>query len=385
MLRPTWRWFGPDDPVRLEEIRQTGAEGIVSALHHFPNGAVWTPEEIRKRKNEIEAAGFRWEIVESVPVHEAIKTGAADRDHCISNYVQTLRNLAAEGIRHVVYNFMALTDWTRTDLAYVESDGAITIRYDRVDLAVFDLFILERKAAVKDHPPEIISRAEERYRSMSAEQIKKLSAIVLMGLPGTVEDLPLDDFRKKLEKYHQLGKEGLRKNFLYFLDKVIPEAAQLGITMSLHADDPPMSIFGLPRIVSDADDLEFITSSVTSAANSLCFCTGTFGGSPGNKVEEMISRFAPRISFAHLRNVRIEEDGSFYESKLFEGSLDMVQIAKILAEEQKRRGAGHPIPFRPDHGQAIFQDSERSTYPGYPLSGRMKSLAELRGLFSALI
>lgn len=383
-MRQTWRWFGPDDPVSLNEIRQAGAEGIVSALHHVPNGSVWPTGEIRKRKEEIEAAGFRWEIVESVPVHESIKTGAPDRDAYIVNYIVTLQNLAAEGIRHVVYNFMALTDWTRTDLSYADTDGAITIRYDSVDLAIFDLYLLERKGAAEDHLPEIVASAGERYRSMSPEQLQKLSSIVLMGLPGTVEDLPIASFREKLAVYHRLGKEGLRSNLLYFLEKVIPEAELLGITLSIHADDPPMPILGLPRIVSTMEDLEYITSHVKSVANALCFCTGTFGASAGNNVEEMINKFAPKISFAHLRNVKIEDDGSFYESKLFEGSLDMVKIAGILAGEQRRRGTEHPIPFRPDHGQTILQDPERNTYPGYPLVGRLKSLAELRGLFRAL-
>lgn len=383
-MRQTWRWFGPDDPVSLQEIRQAGAQGIVSALHHIPNGAAWPAEEIRRRKKEIEAADFRWEIVESVPVHESIKTGARDRDTYIANYIATLQNLAAEGIRHVVYNFMALTDWTRTDLSYTDADGAITIRYDSVDLAIFDLYLLEREGAAGDHLPEVVARAGERYRSMSPDQLEKLSSIVLMGLPGTVEDLPLASFREKLAVYHRLGKAGLRSNLLYFLGKVVPEAERLGITLSIHADDPPMPILGLPRIVSTRDDLEFITSQVPSPASALCFCTGTFGASAGNNVEEMIAAFAPKVSFAHLRNVKVGDDGSFFESKLFEGSLDLVKIARILVDEQHRRGPDHPIPFRPDHGQAILQDQERNTYPGYPLAGRMKSLAELRGLFKAL-
>lgn len=383
-LKATWRWFGPDDPVSLEDIRQTGAEGIVTSLHHIRAGNPWAPAEIKSRKRKIEAAGFKWEIVESLPVHESIKTGSEEADTYIQHYITSLQNLAAEGIRHVVYNFMALTDWTRTDLKYMDTDGAQTIRYDAVDLAMFDIHILGRKGATEEIPQNLREQAAERYESISEKRIQELSTVVMMGLPGTVEDLAVGDFRDQLKIYSHIGKEGLRKNLAYFLSKVIPEAEKLGITMSIHADDPPWPIFGLPRIVSNREDLEYIMGLHDSPSNRICFCTGTFGASKENDVPAMLQRFAPRISFAHLRNVKQEEDGSFYESKIFEGSLNMTSIIKILLTEQKRRGIDHPIPFRPDHGQVILDDSRRHTYPGYPVIGRLKSLAELRGIIHVL-
>lgn len=383
-MKQTWRWFGPNDPISLKEIRQAGAESIITSLHHIPNGEIWPRNEIKKRIDELVTANFTWEIVESLPVHESIKTGEGDRDVYIANYINSLENLAAEGITHVVYNFMALTDWTRTDLNFKDTDDALTIRFDAIDLAVFDLYILKRDASHDDYPATVAESAKVRFESMSELTRDKLTNIVLMGLPGTVEDLTIEEFKEKLKVYHTLGKAGMRENLLFFLRKVIPVAEKLGITLSIHADDPPFSIMGLPRIVSDKDDLEFITSQIDSTSNALCFCTGTLGANPQNNVPEILKTFASKISFAHLRNVKQEEDGSFFESKLFEGSLDMVKIANLLSEEQKRRGTNRPIPYRPDHGQSLINDNERNTYPGYSLFGRMKSLAELRGLFLAL-
>jgi len=382
--RATWRWFGPDDPVTLEDIPQTGAEGIVSSLHHIKAGDVWSPAEIRSHKRMIEAAGFHWEIVESLPVHESIKVGDSERDKYIENYVTSLQHLADEDIRHVVYNFMALTDWTRTDLVYLDRDDAKTIRYDVTDLAVFDIHILEREQAADETPAEIVKAAAERYSRMHDREIQALAKTILMGLPGTVENLSVRDFQRSLKLYSDMGKEGMRKNLAYFLEQVLPVAEKFGITLSVHADDPPWPIFGLPRIVSNADDLAYIMDLHDSHSSRICFCTGTFGASRDNNVPAMLKRFAPEISFIHLRNVKLEDDGSFYESKIFDGSLDMTGIIRILLDEQERRGADHPIPFRPDHGQVILDDSRRHTYPGYPLIGRLKSLAEIRGIMHAL-
>lgn len=383
-MKQTWRWFGPGDPVSLKEIRQAGAEGIITSLHHISNGEIWPREEIRKRIDELAAEGFKWEVVESLPVHESIKTGAPESDSYIQNYIQSLENLAAEGIDHVVYNFMALTDWTRTDLAYPDTDGAITIRYDAIDLAVFDLFILKRQGAENEYTEKVLELAADRLKGMSADDKEKLTRIILMGLPGTVEDLTIEEFREKLKVYHTLGKEGLRANLTGFLEKVLPVAEKNGMTLSIHGDDPPFSILGLPRIVSDNEDLAYITSQFTSSSNALCLCTGTLGAGTHNNVYSIINNFAERISFVHLRNVELQENGSFFESKLFKGSLDMVMICRSLVLEQNRRGADKPIPFRPDHGQSILNDSERKTYPGYAAIGRLKSLAELRGLFMGL-
>jgi mannonate dehydratase len=383
-MRSTWRWFGPGDPVSLKDIRQAGAEGIVSALHHIPNGEIWTRNEIKKRKAEIEAENFTWDVVESLPVHEAIKTGSSNKDSFIEKYKKSLENLAGEGINHVVYNFMALTDWTRTNLNYADTDGAITIRYDHIDLIVFDLFILKRPEARKAYSEGLIKKAYAKFEKMSAKEKSKLTDIILMGLPGTVEDLSINEFQEKLKAYHHIGKAGLRENLAYFLKEILPTAEILGITMSIHADDPPFPILGLPRIASDREDLNFICDLSNSSRNMLCFCSGTLGANHSNYVESLVKEFAPRISFAHLRNVKLQEDGSFFESKLFDGSINMVEIAKSLVEEQKRRKNTNKILFRPDHGQIILDDPDRKTYPGYPAIGRLKSLAELRGIFKAL-
>ncbi|MCF8226381.1 MAG: mannonate dehydratase [Bacteroidales bacterium] len=382
-MKQTWRWFGPGDPVTLKDIRQAGVEGIVTSLHHVPNGNVWTRSEIRKRIELLSKYDYDWDVVESLPVHKSIKTGNSDRDMYIRNYIRSLENLSDEGVNHVVYNFMALTDWTRTDLDFYEPDGAKTIRYDAVDIACFDIFILKRKDAEKDYDPDTVKEAEKRNAELDRISRKRLIKIILMGLPGTVDDIPLEEFRKKLEIYHRLGKEGLRRNFSWFMEKVLPVAKKLNIILSIHADDPPFSIFGLPRIVSTREDLEYITGAFNSDSNALCFCTGTFGANKSNNVLKMLENFSGRISFVHLRNVKKEPDGSFYESKIFEGSLDMTAIVKLLVIEQKNRGFDCPIPFRPDHGQSVMKDFEQQTYPGYPAIGRLKALAELRGLIKA--
>lgn len=383
-MKQTWRWFGPEDPVTLMEIRQAGAEAIVTSLHHIPNGNIWTSQEIKKRINELAKYDFTWELVESLPINESIKLGSPERDKWIENYITSLKNIANEGIRLVVYNFMALTDWTRTDLDFHDPDGAKTIRFDMIDLAMFDLYILKRAGSESDYSTRILNLADLRFKSTTKQSRDALSRIILMGLPGTVEDLSLDEFREKLALYHRIGKSGMRDNLVYFLEKVLPVAEQCGLQLAIHADDPPFSILGLPRIVSDSEDLEFITAISGSSSNTLCFCSGTLGAGEKNEVNKLLGKFASNISFVHLRNVKLEENGSFYESKLFEGSLDIIEIAKILSEEEKRRGTMRQIPYRPDHGQAILSDHLKPTYPGYPLIGRLKSLAELRGIFKTL-
>ncbi|MFC2089865.1 mannonate dehydratase [Bacteroidota bacterium] len=383
-LTQSWRWFGPEDPVTLQDIKQAGATSIVSSLHHIPNGDVWTQEEIRKRLDVIQKAGFTWGVVESLPVHEAIKLGTADRDSYMENYIQSLENLASEGLNHIVYNFMALTDWTRTDLYYEDSDGALTISYNHAEIAMFDLFILERTGASADYSEALKQHAAFLYDSLANKEKDRITKTILMGLPGTVEDLSLEVFKQKLEAYRALGKDGLRENFVYFLKSVLPVAEKLKITLSIHPDDPPFTIFGLPRMVSVAEDLAFILKTFPSDSNAITLCTGTFGANPKNKVTEIIDRFADRISFYHLRNVKLEANHCFFESKLFEGSLNMTEIASKILKEQERRGMNDFIPYRPDHGQAILSDPSRNTYPGYPAIGRLKALAELRGLFEGL-
>lgn len=385
-LEKTFRWFGHDFGVTFQDIVQTGATGIVTALHHIPTGETWPSEEIAKRKKEIEDAGLRWSVVESVNVHESIKQAKPDRDQYIKNYIETLQNLAANDIKVVCYNFMPVLDWTRTDLDYKLPGGASALRYDHIALAAFDMFILKRKDAASDFPVEIVTKATAYFDALTQQQVQDLQNRILAGLPGTRDILPIADFQKHLDNYATIDRSVLKENIAYFLQQVIPVAEQLGILMCIHPDDPPFSILGLPRIVSKYEDLKFIFDSIDSPSNGLTFCSGSLGASSENDMVKIIDDFGHKIHFIHLRNVLREKDHSFHEANLFEGTGDMVKIMKAIVKQQKIRadkGTGTvAIPMRPDHGHVILDDLERMDqfYPGYSTVGRLKGLAELSGL-----
>jgi len=382
-LEQTWRWFGPKDPIPLQHIRQAGATGVVTALHHIPNGTVWPIEEIRRCQEEIEQAGLRWSVVESVPVHEDIKQAKGDAARYLANYAQSLRNLAACDIKIVCYNFMPLLDWTRTNPAWVLPDGAEALRFDAVDAAVFDLYILKRDGAQASHSPEVRACAAKRYEQLSAEQRDAIMRTILLGLPGTVEDLTLEEFHIALSPYQKIDSARLRENHALFLRHVVPVAEECGVSLCIHPDDPPFSIFGLPRIAGTSDDLDAILAAVDSPANGITFCTGSLGAHPANDLPAIFRRVGHRVHFLHLRNVRREADGSFYEAEHLGGSTDMAAVMLAVIEELDRRAAqgnSASLPMRPDHGHRMLGDLNQSFYAGYSAIGRLRGLAELRGL-----
>lgn len=383
-LEQTFRWYGPSDPVTLGAIRQTGATGIVTALHHIPGGEVWNLEEIEKRKNIIQSAGLRWSVVESVNIHESIKTGAGDRQKYADNYIATLTNLAQAGIKIVCYNFMPVLDWTRTDIDYRLPNGASALRFDVRAWAAFDLYILEREGAYREFNAEQQSRAKEYLDSLSPEEKQRLANNVMAGLPGTKDVLTVGQFKGHLEKYKGIDAAQLKQNLAWFLKAIIPEAEKLGVKMCIHPDDPPFPIFGLPRIISTENDLLDVVNACPSQSNGLTFCTGSLGARGDNDLPAMIDRLGTHIHFLHLRNVKRESDGSFYEADHLAGSSDMYAIVKsILAEQKRREESGRDdiaIPMRPDHGHKLLDDFNYDTFPGYSAIGRLKGLAELRGL-----
>ncbi|WP_106816350.1 mannonate dehydratase [Microbacterium timonense] len=388
-MEHTWRWFGPDDPITLGEIRQTDATGIVTALHHVPNGEVWSIEEIEHRKAVIEAAGLRWSVVESVPVHEHIKWGGPERSRAIANYAQTLRNLGAAGLRTVCYNFMPVIDWARTDQRWSLPTGGFAMRFDFIAHAAFDLFILVREGAAADYTADEIARARAFIDAADEDTLTALQNTVLLGLPGSEESYDLESLRAGLALYDGLTAQDLRENLGTFLRGVVPAAEESGVRLAIHPDDPPRPLFGLPRVVSNADDAQWLLDAAPSWANGLTMCVGSYGSVSTNDVVEMTRRFADRIYFAHLRNVTIEQDGkSFFEDGHIDGGSDMVGVIReLLSEEQRRAATGHDapvIPMRPDHGHFLLDDLSRRTYPGYGLIGRMKGLAQLRGVERAL-
>ncbi len=383
-LYPTWRWFGPQNSVTLAEIKQTGAQGIVTALHHIPCGEVWSVEEIQLRRRVLKAAGFNWSVVESVNIHESIKMGTPERDQYIERYQQTLRNLAACDIHLVCYNFMPVLDWTRTQLAYPVEDGSFALRYNPQALAAFELFILKRKGAEEQYSPKQQSEAEAYFSSMADEEKNTLQQTILAGLPGTDEVFTPAQFNDFLERYRQVNAPQLHKNLVYFLEQIIPVAERVGIKMAIHPDDPPFPILGLPRVVSTEADLQFIMDSVPSSSNGITFCTGSLGGRMDNDLPGMIERLGSHIHFLHLRNVQHNSDGSFHEANHLEGSTDMSAVMEAVIREQQRRVENGrediAIPMRPDHGHQFLFDDNRTFYPGYSGVGRMRGLAELRGL-----
>ncbi len=383
-LEQTWRWFGPNDPVTLADIRQAGAAGIVTALHHIPNGEVWPIAEIKARQQTIAQAGLRWSVVESVPVHEDIKRQSGHWQTYITNYQQTLRNLGACGIDTVCYNFMPVLDWTRTDLAYRVADGSEALRFDSIALATFDLHILKRHYAYLDYHPDTLVHAETFFQTRTAAEVHQLTANILAGLPGAEESYSLEDFRAHLATYASINAERLRQHLLDFVRQIAPVAEENGIRLAIHPDDPPYSIFGLPRVVSTAADAEAIIQAYDSLYNGLCFCTGSFGARADNDLPAMVRQLGHRINFLHLRSVQLESDGSFYEANHLEGNANMPAVMlEIIAEQSRRQQAGRSdltIPMRPDHGHRMLDDLHKKTNPGYSAIGRLRGLAELRGL-----
>ncbi|WP_367273826.1 mannonate dehydratase [Niveispirillum sp.] len=379
LMTQTMRWFGPNDPVRLTDIRQSGATGIVTALHEVPNGTTWTVDSILARKRLIEAAGLSWDVVESVPVHEGIKTRTGNWAQLIDAYCQTLRNLGSCGIRVVTYNFMPLLDWTRTDLAYAMPDGARALRFDWDAVAAYDQFILKRPGAEADYSPDVRQRAAHLFAGMTEEQRLTLERTIIAGLPGSEESFSSGQFLEAIQTYSDIDAGQLRRNHQYFLDAVCPTAEEWGIQLVVHPDDPPFPIFGLPRVVSTEADVTALFEKVPSVANGLCFCAGSFGARAENDLPGMIRRLGQRIGFVHLRSVQREADGkSFHEAAHLEGDANMAAIVTAICEISEMQGRS--IPMRPDHGHQILDDLNRVTNPGYSLLGRMRGLAELRGL-----
>lgn len=387
-MEQTWRWYGPQDPVSLDDIRQAGATGIVTALHHIPNGQIWDVDEIEKRKSLLHAKGFTWSVVESVPVHEEIKLRTGNYQEWIDNYKTTLRNLAQCGIDTVCYNFMPVVDWTRTDLEYELEDGSKALRFDQIAFIAFEIHILQREGAENDYSEPEKLEAAAYYEQMSEEEKIKLTTTIIAGLPGSEEGYTLDEFRNQLSRYADIDKHTLRQNMALFLQEIVPICEQHDIRLAVHPDDPPRPILGLPRIVSNAEDLDWLFKEVPSPANGITMCTGSYGVRKENELVEMTKNYARRIYFTHLRSTQREENpNSFHEASHMAGDVDMYGMVMAVLEEEQRRAANGDhrlIPMRPDHGHQMLDDLHKKTNPGYSAIGRLKGLAEIRGMEAAL-
>jgi len=384
----SWRWYGDFDKISLSDVVQTGAKSVVTALHEIPYGEVWPTSAIANKVEQIQAAGLGWSVAESLPIHEDIKKGQGELAPLFANYRQSMANLASNGVHTICYNFMPLLDWTRTDLATPAEEGGTCLRFSNPKMAAFELFMLKRPAAENDYSEEVIRQASAWLQQSDEQARESLLTSIMAGLPGEFQRYDVEGLRAALKEYEGIDRTALRANYLRFLEEVIPTAEELGMRMCVHPDDPPRDILGLPRIVSDETDIDWILSAVEHQSNGLTLCSGSLGANPNNDVPAIARRFADRIHFAHLRNVSKDPDGSFQEAAHLEGDTDMVALVKVLVGEEKcRREIGRPdhnLPFRPDHGHELLGDGQMDTHPGYPLIGRLRGLAELRGVLAAV-